>query len=146
MNQLFLTVLVLPIILKVVAGGAVVPCDKLKDSKFSANNIYLVVLKDNHTEEDANRIIEAVNKYQSSLEENGTEDTQPQIRSQLTYLRHVNQLIGPLSVEAVLLVCTYIYTFLLLYIHSYVCTYALSLSTRSAIYRMRECLSCFLTK
>ena len=120
MIQAFLAVLALPIILQVVAGEAVASCGKLRGtSTFCPNNMYSVVLKQNHTDEDANRIIKAVDEYQSSLEKNGTEDAQSQIRSQLIYLRNVNQLIGSLTEEAVLLVCTYM-SFSLLYTHSYV--------------------------
>ena len=65
MNQLFLVVLALLIILQSIVG---VPCDKLKDSKLSSNNIYSIILQKNHTEEDANGIVHTVDKYQSSLE------------------------------------------------------------------------------
>ena len=68
MNQLFLVVLALLIILQSVFGAPVVPCHKLKDSKLSPNNIYFIALKENHTEEDANGIADTVDKYQSSLE------------------------------------------------------------------------------
>ena len=108
MNQLFLVVLALLIILQSVVGAPVVPCRKLKDSKLSPNNIYFVALKENHTEEDANGIADTVNKYHSSLEKNGTEDTQSQIKSQLIYLKYVRLLTGSLTEEAILLVCTYI--------------------------------------
>ena len=45
MNQLFLVVLALLIILQSVVGAPDVPCDKLKDSKLSSNNIYSIILK-----------------------------------------------------------------------------------------------------
>ena len=114
MNQSFLAVVVLAIILQTVAGAPTILCNKL--GVVAANNRYFVLLKDNYTEEDAKQIIEIVNEYQSSLEMSGSGndvDSQSVIRSQLTYSQNYEQLSGTLSAEAILLVN----------LHAYVATY-----------------------
>ena len=79
---------------------APITCNKLQNFE-ADNDRYLIVLKECHTAQDAERLIKIVNKYQSSL----------------TYLPNVGQLQGTLSNEALsqvhMHVCTY----------TYVCTY-----------------------
>lgn len=107
MNQLFLAVVAVEIILQTVAGAPIISCNKLE--AVATNNRYLVLLKDTYSEEDAKQIIKIVDEYQSSLEENGSGndvDNQSVISSQLTYhSQNYAQLSGTLSPEAVLLVC-----------------------------------------
>ena len=104
MNQLFLTVAVLAIILQAIAGAPINSCSKLQG--VSSDNRYVVFLEDHHTIEDAKKIIDIVKDYQSSLETSASGfsgDSLP-ITSQLDYLTDVHQLQGTLSQEAILLV------------------------------------------
>ena len=91
MTQLFLAVVALAIILQTVAGAPAILCDKLE--AVDPTNRYFVLLQDDHTEEDAEQIIEVVNEHQSSLEVNGSGyDDQSVIQSQLIYLQNDKQL------------------------------------------------------
>ena len=68
------------------SASTMIACDKLHS--YDPNGRYLVVLKKSHTSEDAERIIQIVSAYESSLE----------------YYPNVNQLNGTLSDQALLLV------------------------------------------
>ena len=108
MNQLFLAVVALAIVLQLetVAGAPTILCNKLE--AVAANNRYLVLL---YNEGAAMQITEIVNEYQSSLEMsgsgNGVGNAQSVIRSQLTYSQ--KQLSGTLSGAAISLVNLYAY-------------------------------------
>lgn len=78
-----------------------ITCDKLND--IDVNGRYLIVLKDDTEQEEAERLIQIINEYHQSCELNllGRSTT----TSKLTYYPVVNQLIGSLSDKALLLVC-----------------------------------------
>lgn len=104
MNRVLLTAAVLAISLGTILGAPVLHCSKLED--IDSNNRYLVLLENDHTKEDAERIIEAVSEYEYSQETSGSGSSaeEPSIRSQLNYLPCVRQLQGTLSVQAISLV------------------------------------------
>jgi len=72
------------------SASTTIACEKLQSS--DPNGRYLVILKKSHTSEDAERIIQIVSAYESSLE----------------YYPNVRELSGTLSDQALLLVSIYV--------------------------------------
>ena len=86
--------------------GSPLTCDKLKDIKEGADNYdqYLVKLKDSDNYQDAEYVINLVNRYQAMLEQHASNVHEPSIRNQLELSENAGVLYGTLSEQALILV------------------------------------------
>ena len=90
--------------------GSPLTCDKLKDVKEGVENydLYLVKLKESDNYEDAEYVINLVNQYQATLDQDASNVYEPSVKSQLELTENAGVLHGILSQLALVRVSSYI--------------------------------------
>ena len=109
MNMTILIAVLVPVMtvtFGIVASLPMHSCDKLKDVNDGADNYnrYLVKVNDTHNYLGAEYIVDLVNQYQTTLDQDASNVHEPLVRSQLKISENVGILHGTLSKQALLLV------------------------------------------